>query len=87
MNRLTLDKCLEYEKLGWLNKHESADGKLIGFKYSLQTVYDHAWDEITLQYRGIVFEKSTGAIVAHPFHKFFNAEEIWTEEKKLAEVG
>ena len=46
MNRLTLDKCLEYEKLGWLNKHESDDGKLIGFKYSLQTVYDHAWDEI-----------------------------------------
>lgn len=87
MNLLTLEKCFEYEKMGWLDKHESADGKLIGFKYSLQTVYDHAWDEITLQCRGIVFEKSTGAIVAHPFNKFFNAEEIWTEEKKLAEVG
>ena len=49
MNELTLQKCLEYEKLGWLNSHVSDDGKLIGFKYSLQTVYDHAWDEITLQ--------------------------------------
>lgn len=87
MNRLTLEKCLEYEKLGWLNSHESEDGKLIGFKYSLQTVYDHAWDEITLCCRGIVFEKATGDIVAWPFNKFFNTEEIWTEDGQLAEVG
>ena len=87
MNCLTLEKCLEYEKLGWLNSHESEDGKLIGFKYSLQTVYDHAWDEITLCCRGIVFDKATGDIVAWPFNKFFNTEEIWTEDGQLAEVG
>ena len=87
MNELTLQKCLEYEKLGWLNSHESEDGKLIGFKYSLQTVYDHAWDEITLCCRGIVFDKATGDIVAWPFNKFFNTEEIWTEDGQLAEVG
>lgn len=87
MNCLTLEKCLEYEKLGWLNSHESDDGKLIGFKYSLQTVYDHAWDEITLCCRGIVFDRATGDIVCHPFDKFFNAEEIWTEDGQLAEVG
>lgn len=87
MNYLTLEKCLEYEKLGWLNSHESEDGKLIGFKYSLQTVYDHAWDEITLCCRGIVFDKATGDIVAWPFNKFFNTEEIWTEDGQLAEVG
>jgi RNA ligase len=77
MNYLTLDKCLEYADLGWLDKHESADGKLVGFKYSRQTVYDGAWDEITLQCRGIVFDKSTGDIIAHPFNKFFNYEEIY----------
>jgi RNA ligase len=77
MNYLTLEKCLEYADLGWLDKHESADGKLVGFKYSRQTVYDGAWDEITLQCRGIVFEKSTGDIIAHPFNKFFNYEEIY----------
>ena len=87
MNCLTLEKCLEYEKLGWLNSHESEDGKLIGFKYSLQTVYDHAWDEITLCCRGIVFDRATGDIVAWPFNKFFNTEEIWTEDGQLAEVG
>ena len=77
MNYLTLEKCLEYADLGWLDKHESADGKLVGFKYSRQTVYDGAWDEITLQCRGIVFDKSTGDIIAHPFDKFFNYEEIY----------
>ena len=77
MNELTLEKCLEYADLGWLDKHESADGKLVGFKYSRQTVYDGAWDEITLQCRGIVFDKSTGDIIAHPFNKFFNYEEIY----------
>ena len=87
MNCLTLEKCLEYEKLGWLNSHVSDDGKLIGFKYSLQTVYDHAWDEITLCCRGIVFDNATGDIVAWPFNKFFNTEEIWTEDGQLAEVG
>ena len=87
MNQLTLQKCLEYEKLGWLNSHVSDDGKLIGFKYSLQTVYDHAWDEITLQCRGIVFDRATGDLVCHPFDKFFNSEEIWTEDGQLAEVG
>ena len=77
MNELTLEKCLEYADLGWLDKHESPDGKLVGSKYSRQTVYDGAWDEITLQCRGIVFEKSTGDIIAHPFNKFFNYEEIY----------
>lgn len=77
MNALTLEKCLEYADLGWLDKHESPDGKLVGFKYSRQTVYDGAWDEITLQCRGIVFEKSTGDLIAHPFDKFFNYEEIY----------
>lgn len=87
MNELTLQKCLEYAELGWLNKHVSEDGRIIGFKYSLQTVYDHAWDEITLQCRGIAFDAATGTKVAHPFNKFFNFEEIWTEDGQLAEVG
>lgn len=87
MNLLTLEKCLEYENLGLLNSHESEDGKLIGFKYSLKTVYEKAWDEITLCCRGIVFDKATGDIVAWPFNKFFNTEEVWTEDGQHAEVG
>lgn len=87
MNELTLQKCLEYTELGWLDKHESADGKLVGFKYSRQTVYDGAWDEITLQCRGIVFERSTGKIVAHPFDKFFNYQELYAENGELTALG
>ena len=87
MLELNLENCLEYAELGWLDKHESADGKLVGFKYSRQTVYDGAWDEITLQCRGIVFEKSTGKIVAHPFDKFFNYQELYAENGELTALG
>ena len=84
---VTLEQCLEYEKAGWVNSHVSPDGKLIGFKYSLQTTYAHHWDEVTLTCRGIVFERSTGKIIAHPFDKFFNYQEIYAQDGSLAEVG
>lgn len=84
---LTLENCLKYVEDGKLTMHESANGKLVGFKYSLGTVYGHYWDEITMQCRGIVFEKSTGKIVAHPFDKFFNWQEIYAEDGTYAEIG
>lgn len=84
---LTLENCLKYVDEGWLTKHESTDGKLIGFKYSLATTYEQHWDEITLQCRGIAFEKSTGRIVAWPFNKFFNYGEIFDAQGYDAHIG
>lgn len=84
---ITLEDCYEYEKLGLLTKHESTDGKLVGFKYSLETVYGQKWDEITLSARGITFEKETGRIVAWPFNKFFNYQEIYAQDGTLAQIG
>ncbi len=84
---LTLENCLKYVEDGWLTKHESADGKLIGFKYSLATVYEQHWDEITLQCRGIAFEKETGKVIAWPFNKFFNYQEIYAQDGSLAHIG
>lgn len=83
----TLNDCYEYVKQGWLTQHESTDGKLVGFKYSLATVYEQHWDEITLSCRGIVFEKATGHIVAHPFNKFFNYQEVYAQDGSYAHIG
>lgn len=82
---LFMKKCYWYVRKGWLTKHETED--LVGFKYSLATTYAGHWDKVTMQCRGIVFEKKTGKIVAHPFDKFFNYSEIFAEDGTYAETG
>lgn len=82
---LFMKKCYWYVRKGWLNKHETED--LVGFKYSLATTYAGHWDRVTMQCRGIVFEKKTGKIVAHPFDKFFNYSEIFAEDGTYAQTG
>lgn len=81
----TLEECYRYTEGGWLAKHET--DSLVGFKYTLNTTYGLHWDNVTLQCRGIVFEKSTGNVVAHPFDKFFNYGEIFTQEGELTELA
>ena len=82
---LFMKKCYRYVRKGWLTKHETED--LVGFKYSLATTYAGHWDKVTMQCRGIVFEKKTGKIVAHPFDKFFNYSEIFAQDGTYAETG
>ena len=52
------------------------DEHFIGFKYNAPTTYYHYWDDVTLNARGIAFDKATGEIVARPFYKFFNYQEL-----------
>lgn len=78
--------CCEYAKEGWLTIHHHPNGVLCGFKYSLSTIYEGHWDEVTLQCRGVVFNSVTGEIVAHPFNKFFNYQEIYCQEG-LTQIG
>lgn len=52
------------------------DEHYVGFKYNEPTVFSHDWDDVTLQARGIAFDKQTGEIVARPFFKFFNYQEL-----------
>lgn len=84
---ITLDLCLKYVEDKWLSMHETDDGKLVGFKYNLNTIYANHWDEVTMNCRGIVFEKSSGKIVAHPFNKFFNFQEIYAENGEYTALG
>jgi RNA ligase len=62
----------EVEK-GYIRRSEDTD--LVLYNYTDKCVYDKAWNDITLMSRGIIFEKSTGNLVAKPFPKFFNLGE------------
>jgi T4 RnlA family RNA ligase len=44
------------------------------FNYSRTCQYEGAWDEVTLQFRGLILDDQN-QVVARPFRKFFNIEE------------
>lgn len=52
------------------------NNNLILYNYTDQCTYERAWNEITRNSRGIIFERDTGKIVALPFPKFFNIGEM-----------
>lgn len=79
MNKLKLEDFLNHKNLNSKEK----DG-LILFDYSLLTTFEMDWDEISLNARGIVFEKATGKLVARGFGKFFNWEEFQGDSKLLS---
>ena len=55
--------------------------ELVLYNYTDQCTYERHWNDITIQCRGIVFEKETTKIIARPFPKFFNVGEV--EETRL----
>lgn len=63
---------------GRIAMHElnSFNKKLLGFKYTTNTVYSEDWDNVSLHARGIVFDYATGEVLARPFDKFFNLGEM-----------
>lgn len=67
-----------------LTKHETEH--FVGFKYNIHTTFNKLWDDVTLNARGIVFDKETGEIVARPFRKFFNFSEMITPEGNHTEL-
>lgn len=75
-----ISKFYEAGKAGRVNAQYSSDGKLVLFNYSQETQFSRGWDAVTLQSRGIVFEISTGNVIAYPFPKFFNIEEHESHE-------
>lgn len=68
------DPYEERAKLGLLSKQESDDGLVI-YNYTNQCAYEKKWDKYTLECRGLIFEKSTGKVIARTFNKFFNLAE------------
>lgn len=70
-----LNKINEYIKNGLveINNHPNLD--LYIYNYTQTCQYEGAWDDITLSCRGLILD-GAGNIIARPFKKFFNYEEI-----------
>ncbi len=45
------------------------------YNYTPECQFSKAWDEVTMQCRGLILHKDTGEVIARPFPKFFNYEE------------
>ena len=65
-----------YVEKGLIRKVISPCGRLVLFNYTDKCVFEKAWDRITLNARGTVYEISTGTIRGRAFKKFFNFTEL-----------
>ena len=82
-----LPKLEDYMKALELNQVFSCeDEHFIGFKYNAPCVYFKYWNDTTLNARGIVFDKEIGEIVARPFYKFFNYQELINGEGQRTDI-
>jgi len=59
---------------------------LILFDYNKTVSFAFDWDIVTLNARGIVFEESTGRVVARGYPKFFNYEELIGDNTRMNEA-
>ena len=80
----SLLKFKPYVEKGLLREVVSPCGRLVLWNYTDHCTYERAWDEITLNARGTVYEIETGEIVARAFPKFFNYGEL--DEEKKADI-
>jgi len=69
------NKLQEYIDGGWVVSQRHPKLPLTIYNYSQKTQFEKNWDEITLSCRGLVLDDD-GNVVARPFKKFFNWEEI-----------
>lgn len=72
INSRNLQKMID-EKYISVQKHPELD--LYIYNYTQSAQFDRVWNNETLQCRGLIMDK-TGKIVARPFPKFFNLEEL-----------
>lgn len=69
----------QYHEQGLLQKQTHPSHDLTIWNYSPKVQYERLWDDITVQCRGLV-TNGNGDIVARPFNKFFNYEELTPEQ-------
>ena len=78
----SLQKFRPYVKKGLLREVVSPCKKLVLYNYQDKCTYERAWDEVTLNARGTVYEVETGEVIARAFPKFFNLSELSPEKQK-----
>lgn len=82
--KFDLEILNQYVKDGWVERNDHPSLPISIYNYSRKTQYEGKWDDITLKTRGLVLDNE-GNVVAKPFDKFFNYEELvgnkWVESK------
>lgn len=92
--RLVRDGETDWQQHGDVRAVE--EGDLVKLCYTRRAQWKHRWSWLERAARGIIFERSTGALVAWPFEKFFNWGEggrttdatlLWASEKMDGSLG
>lgn len=78
----SLLKFKPYVEKGLLREVISPCKRLVLYNYTDHCTYEKAWDEVTLNARGTVYEIATGKVIARAFPKFFNYGELSEDKKK-----
>lgn len=63
---------------------QSEHENLVIFNYSRECQYDNKWNDLRKSARGIIFDRTTGSLVAVPLRKFFNLDEV--DETKISNL-
>jgi RNA ligase len=69
------DKIIESVEQGYVSVQKHPEIDLWIYNYTPKCVFEKFWNEVTLQCRGLILDRDFN-IVARPFPKFFNIEEI-----------
>lgn len=72
MNITELEKMIT---AGYVKKQKHPTADLLIYNYSETAQFERIWNEVTLQCRGLILD-GQGRVVARPFPKFFNLEEL-----------
>jgi RNA ligase len=75
MQKISLNILNRYEQNGLIVKNQHPHLPISIYNYSRECQYQKKWDHVTLSCRGLVVHED-GGIVARPFKKFFNLEEM-----------
>lgn len=70
-----LDDFDQMVRDGYIKRNMHPNGRLVIYNYTSRTQYDHKWNPATLACRGLICDLD-GNVVARPFGKFFNLDEM-----------
>jgi len=63
----------------WIKVQKHPQGELYIYNYTPKAQFERVWNEVTLLCRGLILN-DRGEVVARPFRKFFNREELDSAE-------
>ncbi len=75
MKQPLIERLRDAEKQGFITLRPNNSGTLLIANYTPKVQFDRLWNDLTLSCRGLIVDNN-GTVVARPFGKFFNIEEL-----------